>query len=71
MYSKPESSKTPMLTVPALLEWFDGEVEDLKAKHKAEKDPYLRDIIQGQWLYVELMAAKITDAAFNNIEKEK
>lgn len=67
----PATRNTPTMTVPAILEWLSGEVEDLKAKHKTLAHPDLRNITKGQWLYVEVLIAKLTDTSMRALDGDE
>ena len=67
----PATKNTPTMTVPAIIEWLSGEVEDLKAKHEAEAHPDLRNMIEGQWLYIEVLIAKLTETAMRALDGDE
>lgn len=64
----PATQDTPMMTVPGIIEWLSGEVEDLKAKHAAEPEQILRDMIQAQWLHVDVLIAKLTATTMSALD---
>jgi hypothetical protein len=67
----PTSKNTPTMTVPGIIEWLAGEVEDLKAKHATETHRNVRNVIEGQWLYVEVLIAKLTDTAMRALDGDE
>lgn len=67
----PATKNTPTMTVPGIIEWLSGEVEDLKIKHQAEAHPVLKNVIKGQWLYVEVLIAKLTDTALRALDGDE
>jgi hypothetical protein len=67
----PATKSTPTMTVPGILEWLSGEVEDLKAKHKALAHPDLRNMTKAQWLYVEVLMAKLTDTSMRALDGDE
>lgn len=67
----PVAKNTPMLTVAGVIEWLSGEVEDLQAAHVIEQDAELKNIIKGQWLYVELLIAKVSETAMRALDGDE
>jgi hypothetical protein len=67
----PATKNTPVMTVPGIIEWLSGEVDDLKAEHETETHPDLRNIIQGQWLYVEVLIAKLTATSMRALDGDE
>lgn len=69
-YQNPLSTKTPTMTVAAVLEWLDLEIEYLKAQHKKTPQLVIRNILEGTWLHLGVMKAQLADYTFNLMDED-
>lgn len=68
-YQYKDTGKTPVMTIAAVLQWLDMEIEDVKALPKPNKA--LETVHTGIVLYLEVMKGKLSDEALKMLDEVK
>lgn len=69
-FSNPLSTKTPTMTVAAILEWLDLEVTYLKGKYEKETSDAAKIILMGTWLHLQVMKAQLEEHTLQQLDED-
>ena len=64
----PTTSKTVMMTAPAILEWLEGEVEDVNKMKAATRVPIERGIFAAIANHLEDMAKRFAETSMRGLD---
>lgn len=67
----PVSSKTPMMTAPAILEWLAGEIEDVNAMKAFYKSPIKQGVFAAIAAHLEDMSARFAETTMRGMEGDE
>ncbi|MEV7472252.1 hypothetical protein AB0N33_00880 [Pseudarthrobacter oxydans] len=64
----PATSKTVMMTAPAILEWLEGEIEDVNKMKKMYTNPVQRGVFAAIAGHIEDMAARFAETSMRGLD---
>ena len=67
----PVSSKTPMMTAPAILEWLEGEIEDLNMVKATRKSPLERGVYAAIASHLEDMSRRFAETTLRGMDGDE
>lgn len=67
-YSNPLTTKTPTMTVAAILEWLDLEIEYVRNKKKGEPE-IVQTILEGTALHLAIMKAQLEGYTLQRLDE--
>lgn len=70
-YQFPTSSKTPVMTAPAILEWLAGEIEDVHAMKETRKRPVERAVFAAIASHLEDMSTRFAETIMRGMDGDE
>lgn len=67
----PATNKTVMMTAPAVLEWLEGEIEDVQVWETLTDDPEQLYVLSGVILYLEGMATRFAETIMRGMDGDE
>lgn len=67
-YQFPENKKTVVMTAAAILEWLEGEAEDVRKQKAAAKDLLVAGLLEGVARHIEDMAHRFTITTMRGLD---
>jgi hypothetical protein len=67
-YTNPLSTKTPVMTIAAVLVWLDLEIEYVRKKQVGAPE-LVQTILEGTALHIEVMKAQLQDYALQLLDE--
>lgn len=67
-YQFPDSRKTPVMTAPAILEWLEGEIEDVNKMKEMRHDPIERGVFAAIASHLEDMSQRFAETTMRGMD---
>ena len=67
----PVSSKTPMMTAPAILEWLAGEIEDVNKVKATRSSPLERGVYAAIASHLEDMSRRFAETVMRGMDGDE
>jgi hypothetical protein len=64
----PATNKTVMMTAPAILEWLEGEIEDVNKMKETRRSPIERGVFTAIADYLEDMAKRFAETSMRGLD---
>lgn len=64
----PATRKTVVMTAPAILEWLEGEAEDVRNMKTQHKDGLQHLVLEGMAIHLEGMAARFAETTMRGLD---
>lgn len=67
-YQFPENKKSVVMTAAAILEWLEGEAEDVRKRKAASKNLFTFSVLDGVATHIEDMAHRFTITVMRGLD---
>lgn len=67
----PATSKTVVMTAPAILEWLEGEIEDVNKMKETRKNPIERGMFTAIASYLEDMTKRFAETSMRGLDGDE
>ena len=67
----PATSKTVVMTAPAILEWLEGEIEDVNKMKETRRNPIERGVFTAIADYLEDMSKRFAETSMRGLDGDE